>query len=94
MGFGGHNTEFAEMSNVAPEFESFSGHYKTEEVYRSQYTTRAEGQVGWQLYRIWYETERVHESLGYQTPHGRVTQGALSFGINGGVSSMRPEVGR
>ena len=28
-----------------------------------------EGQVGWSLYRIWYEAERVHESLGYQTPH-------------------------
>ena len=28
-----------------------------------------EGQVGWQLYRIWYEAERLHESLDYQTPH-------------------------
>jgi len=36
----------------------------------------AEGQVGWQLYRIWYETERVHESLDYQTPHQRLTDGA------------------
>ena len=25
-------------------------------------------QVGWQFYRIWYETERIHESLDYQTP--------------------------
>ena len=25
-------------------------------------------QVSWQLYRIWYENERVHESLDYQTP--------------------------
>ena len=48
--------------------ESFFGHHKTEEVYRSAYTTLAEGQVGWQLYRVWYEAERVHESLGYQTP--------------------------
>jgi len=52
-----------------PYIESFFGHYKTEEVYRSSYATRAEGQVGWQLYRIWYETERLHESLDYQTPH-------------------------
>ena len=35
-----------------PYIESFFGHYKTEEVYRSAYTTIAEGQVGWQLYRI------------------------------------------
>jgi len=48
------------------------GHYKTEEVYRTSYPTLAEGQVGWSLYRIWYEAERVHESLGYQTPHERL----------------------
>ena len=38
-----------------------------------RYATLAEGQVGWQLYRIWYEAERVHESLEYQTPHQRLT---------------------
>ena len=55
-----------------PYIESFFGHYKTEEVHRSSYTMLAEGQVGWLLYRIWYETERVHESLGYQTPQQRI----------------------
>ena len=34
----------------------------------SSYATLAEGQVGWPLHRIWYETERVHESLDYRTP--------------------------
>ena len=59
-----------------PYIESFFGHYKTEEVYRSSYTTLAEGQVGWQLYRIWYEAERLHESLDYDTPQRRqATQG-------------------
>jgi len=58
--------------NDKPHIESFFGHYKTEEVYRTSYTTLAEGQVGWQLYRIWHEAERVHESLGYQTPHQRM----------------------
>ncbi len=53
-------------------FESFFGHYRTEEVYRSSYTRLGEGQVSWQLYRIWYEAERVHESLGYQTPQQRL----------------------
>ena len=57
-----------------PYIESFFGHYKTEEVYRTSYATLAEGQVGWQLYRIWYETERVHESLGYRTPQQRCTE--------------------
>lgn len=54
-----------------PYIESFFGHYKTEEVYRTSYATLAEGQVGWQLYRIWHETERLHESLGYETPQQR-----------------------
>ena len=58
-----------------PYIESFFGHYKTEEVYRSAYATRAEGQVGWSLYRIWYERERVRESLDYQTPRQRLTIG-------------------
>ena len=55
-----------------PYIESFFGHYKTEEVYRTSYTRLAEGQVGWSLYRIWYEAERVHESLDYQTPRQRL----------------------
>ena len=59
-----------------PYIESFFGHYKTEEVYRTSYATLAEAQVGWQLYRIWYETERVHESLEYQTPHQSLTNGS------------------
>ena len=59
-----------------PYIESFFGHYKTEEVYRTSYMTLAEGQVCWQLYRIWYETERVHESLEYRTPHQSLTNGS------------------
>jgi len=58
--------------NDKPYIESFFGHYKTEEVYRTHYLTLTEGQVGWQLYRIWYEAERVHESLDYQTPRQRL----------------------
>ncbi len=61
-----------------PYIESFFGHYKTEEVYRTEYTTLAEGQVGWQLYRVWYEADRVHQSLGYRTPQA-VRHGALDL---------------
>lgn len=59
-----------------PYIESFFGHYKTEEVYRNAYASLAEGQVGWQLYRVWYEAERIHQSLGYRTPQA-VRHGAL-----------------
>lgn len=65
-----------------PYIESFFGHYKTEEVYRSSYTALAEGQVGWQLYRIWYEAERVHESLDYQTPHERLAVGTRTQNVS------------
>ena len=58
-----------------PYIESFFGHYKTEEIYRSSYTTLAEAQVGWQLYRVWYETERIHESLDYRTPQQVLVEG-------------------
>ena len=51
-----------------PHIESFFGHYKTEEVYRTAYPSVVEAQAGWQSYRDWYETERVHQALGYRTP--------------------------
>lgn len=63
-----------------PHIESFFGHYKTEEVYRNAYVSLAEAQAGWQLYRVWYEAERVHQSLGYRTPKQlAVTHAALGF---------------
>ena len=34
--------------------------------------SEAESQVGWSLYRIWYEGDHVHESLDYQTPRQRL----------------------
>ncbi|MBI3319576.1 MAG: IS3 family transposase [Candidatus Omnitrophica bacterium] len=64
-----------------PYIESFFGHYKTEEVYRNAYASLAEAQVGWQLYRVWYEADRVHQSLGYQTPQ------AVRHGVPGLVLS-------
>lgn len=52
-----------------PYIEAFFSKYKVEEVYRNEYRNSAEAKAGWELYRSWYETERVHQSLGYQTPH-------------------------
>ncbi|MBI3011449.1 MAG: transposase [Candidatus Omnitrophica bacterium] len=75
-----------------PYIESFFGHYKTEEVYRTNYATRAEAQVGWQLYRIWYETERVHESLDYQTPHQRLTRGRGGSGCTEAADGVEREI--
>lgn len=61
-----------------PYIESFFGHYKIEEVYRNAYASLSEAQAGWQLYRVWYEADRVHQSLGYQTPQA-VRHGALDL---------------
>mgnify|MGYP006266454069 CR=1 FL=1 len=52
-----------------PYIEAFFSKYKIEEVYRNEYRNLAEGKAGWELYRIWYENERLHQSLGYRTPH-------------------------
>jgi len=51
-----------------PYIEAFFSKYKIEEVYRNEYRNSAEAKAGWELYHSWYETERVHQSLGYQTP--------------------------
>jgi len=50
----------------------------------------AEGQVGWQLYRIWYETESVHESPDYQTPRQCLIIGA---GIGAAIRKVAARVG-
>jgi len=52
-----------------PYIEAFFSKYRVEEVYRNEYQSSAEAKAGWELYHSWYETERVHQSLGYQTPH-------------------------
>ncbi len=51
-----------------PYIESFFGKYKVEEVYRNEYRDFAEAKTGWELYRVWHENERVHQTLNYQTP--------------------------
>jgi len=51
-----------------PYIESFFGKYKTEEVYRNQYTNLIEAKSAWKSYRLWYEEKRLHQALGYQTP--------------------------
>jgi len=43
--------------------------HKVEEVYRNEYRSLAEGKSGRELYRVWYENERVHQNLSYRTPH-------------------------
>jgi putative transposase len=51
-----------------PYIESFISKYKVEEVYRHEYRDINEAKVNWELYKFWYENERVHQSLKYQTP--------------------------
>lgn len=51
-----------------PYIESFISKYKVEEVYRHEYRDIGEAKLNWELYKFWYENERVHQSLNYQTP--------------------------
>jgi len=51
-----------------PYIESFFGSYKTEEVYRHEYRNFLETRTGWETYRAWYRSERLHQSLEYQSP--------------------------
>lgn len=48
--------------------ESFNGTYKTEEIYRHEYRGFLEASMGWTSYRDWYRSERLHQSLDYQSP--------------------------
>jgi len=54
--------------NDKPYIESFYASYKTEEVYRNWYQTFEEAKGGWEDYIGWYNTRRLHQSLGYKTP--------------------------
>ena len=54
--------------NDKPYIESFYASYKTEEVYRNWYQTFGEAKQGWEDYIGWYNTRRLHQSLGYKTP--------------------------
>jgi len=51
-----------------PYIESFFGSYKTEEIYRHEYRNFLEARTGWETYRAWYRSERLHQSLEYQSP--------------------------
>ncbi len=51
-----------------PYIESFFGSYKTEEIYRHEYLNFLEARTGWETYRAWYRSERLHQSLEYQSP--------------------------
>jgi len=51
-----------------PYIESFSGSYKTEELYRKEYNSLAEARIGWESYRAWYRNDRLHQALWYKSP--------------------------
>ncbi len=51
-----------------PYIESFNGSYKTEEIYRHEYRGFLEARMGWETYRSWYRSERLHQSLDYLSP--------------------------
>jgi putative transposase len=51
-----------------PYIESFNGSYKTEEIYRHEYSSLHEARTGWETYRAWYRSDRLHQSLHYLSP--------------------------
>ncbi len=51
-----------------PYIESFNGSYKIEEIYRHEYGGFLEARTGWETYRAWYRSERLHQSLAYLSP--------------------------
>jgi len=51
-----------------PYIESFFSSYKTEELYRNEYSSLAEARTRWESYRAWYRSDRLHQSLRYQSP--------------------------
>jgi len=59
-----------------PYIESFFGSYKTEELYRNEYSSLAEARTGWESYRAWYRYDRLHQGLRYRSPreYAKITQ--------------------
>jgi len=51
-----------------PYIESFNRSYKTEEIYRREYLNFQEARSGWESYRTWYQSDRLHQSLDYMIP--------------------------
>jgi len=46
---------------------SLNGSYKTEEIYHHEYHGFLEARMGWLTNRAWYRSERLHQSLDYQS---------------------------
>lgn len=51
-----------------PYIESFNSSYKKEEIYRHEYLSFQEARSGWETYRAWYRSDRLHQSLDYLSP--------------------------
>jgi len=53
--------------NEKPYIESFFAQYKREEVYRSEYRCFTDASDGWESYRAWYNSDRIHQGIGWRT---------------------------
>jgi len=53
--------------NDKPYIENFFSRYKCEEVYRNEYSGFSNAYKGWRNYKYWYNTERIHQGIGYKT---------------------------
>ena len=62
-----------------PYIESFNGSYKTEEIYRHEYRSFHEARTGWETYRAWYRSDRLHQRLRYLSPEQFAKQSQKSI---------------
>lgn len=65
----GINLEYCGINcpNEKPYIESFFAQYKREEVYRNDYRCFTDAHDGWEEYRQWYNTDRIHQGLDWMT---------------------------
>jgi hypothetical protein len=51
-----------------PYIEAFFSSYKTEEIYRREYSNYWEAKISWEAYRDWYRNDRLHQGIDYMSP--------------------------
>lgn len=51
-----------------PYIEAFFSSYKTEEIYRKEYSNYWEAKISWEAYRDWYRNDRLHQGIDYMSP--------------------------
>ena len=72
--------------------ESFHDKLRDECLNREIFGSLWEARVVIEQWRLYYNAERPHSSLGYQTPNEFAGRGIGSSGLRSGLPSLRPEL--